>query len=79
MTEETPRRGASGRPVLTPPRMTKADWARRDKTRVTLTRGELEQLAQLIAAGRALIRDGRSVSPQLRAAMTKLGISTKGL
>jgi len=59
--------------------MTKAEWARRDKTSVTLTRGELEQLSQLIAAGHALIRDSRSISPQLRAAMTRLGISTRGL
>jgi hypothetical protein len=65
--------------VLTPPRMTKADWVRRDKTRVTLTRGELEYLAQLVAAGHALIRDGRSISPLLRAAMSRLGISTRGL
>jgi hypothetical protein len=63
----------------TPPRMTRAEWAKRDKTTVTLTRSELEQIAQLIGAGHVLLRDGRSVSPQLRAAMTKLGISTKGL
>jgi hypothetical protein len=63
----------------TPPRMTKADWAKRDKTSVTLTRSELEQIAQLVAAGHVLLRDGRSISPQLRAAMTKLVISTKGL
>lgn len=59
--------------------MTKAEWAKRSKTSVTLTRGELEQIAQLIAAGRVLIRDGRGISPQLKAAMTKLGISTQSL
>jgi hypothetical protein len=63
----------------TPPRMTKADWAKRDKTHVTLTRSDLEYIGQLIAAGRVLLRDNRAVSPQLKAAMTKLGISTQGL
>jgi hypothetical protein len=59
--------------------MTRADWAKRDKTRVTLTRGELEDLAQVIVVGQAMLRNGRKVSPQLKAAMTKLGISTNGL
>jgi hypothetical protein len=76
--EEGGKRQSKQFPV-TPPRMTKAEWAKRDKTSVTLTRSELEHLAQLIGAGHVLLRDGRSVSPQLRAAMTKLGIPTKGL
>ena len=63
----------------TPPKMTKAEWLKRDKTKITLTRGELEQLAQLVAAGHALIRDGRSISPKLKAAMSRLGITTQGL
>ena len=62
-----------------PPRLTGADIRARGKIRVTLTRGELEQLAQLIRAGHALVNDGKSVSPQLRAAMTRLGVSTHGL
>ena len=62
-----------------PPRLTGADLRARGKIRVTLTRGELEQLAQLIRAGHALVNDGKSVSPQLRAAMTRLGVSTHGL
>ena len=73
-----------GRPRLrqqppTPPRLTKADWQRRDRASVTLTRGELEQLSQLIRAGHAVLGDGRSVSPKLRAALTRLGLSTHGL
>ena len=63
----------------TPPRMSKADWQRRERTSVTLTRGELEQLGQLIRAGHAMLNDGRSISPKLRAAMTRIGISTHGL
>ncbi len=63
----------------TPPRMSKAEWTRRDRTTVTLTRGELEQLGQLVRAGHAMLNDGRSVSPKLRAAMTRIGISTHGL
>ena len=62
-----------------PPRMTRAEWAKRDKTSVTLTRSELEYIGQLLAAGKVLLRDGRSISPQLKAAMTKLGITTQGL
>jgi hypothetical protein len=59
--------------------MTKADWVKRERTTVTLTRGDLEQLAQLVVAGHAMLRDGRSVSPKLRAAMSRLGIATHGL
>ena len=62
-----------------PPRLTGADIRARGRIRVTLTTAELEQLAQLIRAGHALVNDGKSVSPQLRAAMTRLGISTHGL
>ncbi len=80
MDDQTPKRGADAKRVPpTPPRMTKQDWQRRDRTRVTLSRGELEQLAQLIRAGHALRNDGRSVSPKLRAAMTRIGIPTHGL
>jgi hypothetical protein len=63
----------------TPPRMTKADWQRRDRTSVALSRGDLEQLGQLIRAGHAMLNDGRPVSPKLRAAMTRIGVSTHGL
>jgi hypothetical protein len=59
--------------------MTRAEWLKRDKTTVTLTRAELEQLSQLLAAGHVLLRDGHSISPKLKAAMTKLGVPTKGL
>jgi hypothetical protein len=59
--------------------MTRAEWLKRDRTTVTLTRAELEQLSQLLAAGQVLIRDAKSVSPKLKTAMTKLGVPTKGL
>ena len=62
-----------------PPRLTGADIRARGRIRVTLTRAELEQLAQLIRVGHAHLGDGKSVSPQLRAAMTRLGVSTHGL
>ena len=64
---------------LTPPRMTKAEWQRRDRTSVTLTRGELEQLAQLAAIGRQVMRDSRPIAPTLKAALSRLGIATFGL
>ena len=62
-----------------PPRLTGADLRARGKMRVTLTKAELEQIARLIRAGHALLHDGESVSAQLRAAMTRLGMSTHGL
>jgi hypothetical protein len=62
-----------------PPRMTRAEWAKRDKTRVTLSRNDLDYLAQVVRAGQVLLRDNRSISAQLKQAMTKLGVSTKGL
>ena len=65
--------------VPTPPRMTKAEWLKRDRSSVTLSRSDLEQLAQLLAAGRVLLRDSRPISPQLKAAMSRLGIATHGL
>ena len=68
-----------GRQPPTPPRMTKQEWLRRDKSSVTLTRSELEHIAQLIAVGRVLLRDNRPVPTKLRAALTRLGISTPGL
>ena len=75
----TPIKGLQARPLPVPPKMTRAEWRTRDKTRVTLTRGELDHLAQLLTAGRSLLRDGRSISPKLKAAMTRLGLSTQGL
>ncbi len=77
--DQPTKRGAAVQVPPTPPRMTKADWQRRDRTSVSLSRGELEQLGQLVRAGHAMLGDGRSVSPKLRAAMTRLGISTPGL
>ena len=78
--DDQPSTRRTGTPVPpTPPRMTKADWQRRDRTSVTLTRSELEQLGQLIRAGHAQLNDGRPVSPKFRAAMSRLGISTHGL
>jgi len=62
-----------------PPRLTGADLRARGKIRVTLTKAELDELARLIRVGHAHLGDGKSVSPQLRAAMTRLGVSTHGL
>jgi hypothetical protein len=69
------------RPTRLPtlPKMTKAGWLKREKMTVTLTRPELEQLAQLVAADHALIRDGKSISPKLKATMSRLGVKTQGL
>ncbi len=65
--------------VPTPPIMTKAEWLKREKASVSLSRSDFEYLAQVVAAGRVLLRDGRPVPSQLKAALTRLGISTQGL
>ena len=64
---------------LIPPKMTKADWQKRSQTSVTLSRSDLEQLAQLIGVGRQVLRDGRPIAANLKAAMSRLGVSTHGL
>ncbi len=68
-----------GRKVPMPPLMTKAEWQRRSETRLTLSKGDLEQLAQLVAIGRQVLRDTRPISPRLKSAMSRLGVSTLGL
>ncbi len=79
MDEKPSRKGADDKRVPPiPPRMTKAEWQKRDKTAVTLTRSELDHLAKLIWAGHALLSNERSVSPKLRAAMTRLGGTRRG-
>ena len=76
--DDKPSKGAKGL-RLTPPRLTRKDLRARGKAGVTLTTDELQQLADLIRAGRVLTRDLRSISKNLRAAMTKMGIDAKGL
>jgi len=51
----------------------------RGKVGMTLTKTELEHVAELIRAGRVLTKDYREVSKNLRQAMTKLGVDTRGL
>jgi hypothetical protein len=63
----------------TPPRMTKAEWAKRSETSVTLSRSDLEQLAQLLSIGRSVLRDHRPIAATLKAAMSRLGVATSGL
>jgi hypothetical protein len=62
-----------------PPKMTRAEWGKRDRAKVTLTKGELEYLAHVLAVGRAMMRDTRPVPSLLKAAMTRLGVATTGL
>jgi protein tyrosine/serine phosphatase len=63
----------------TPPRMKKAELLRRDKASLTLSRGELEHLARLAAAGRVLLNDNRPVPARFRATLSRLGIHAVGL
>jgi hypothetical protein len=76
--DKSTKLNANRRGPPTPPKMNKAEWLRRDRTSVTLTRGELEQLARLISAGHVMLHNEPSVSPRLRNVMSRLGISTKG-
>ncbi len=46
---------------------------------LTLTRSELDELADLVRAGHALLKGRPSISKSLRAAMSKLDVDTKGL
>jgi hypothetical protein len=64
---------------LTPPRLTSKDLRARGKASVTLTTDELQRVANLLRAGMVMTNDLRSVSKNLRAAMTKMGVDTKGL
>jgi hypothetical protein len=76
---EEKRTTKDGRLLPTPPLMNKAEWLRRSETKVTLSKGDLDQMAQLIAIGRQVLRDSRPISSKLKAAMTRLGVSTHGL
>jgi len=59
------------------PRVTPLPAAKR--TAVTFTAKDLDDLARVLAAGQALLRQSVPVVSRLKAAMTKLGVSTKGL
>ena len=63
----------------TPPRMTSKDLRQRGKVGVTLTTDELHHVAHLLKAGKIMTNDSRSLSKNLRAAMTKMGVDTNGL
>ena len=60
-------------------RITAQYLRQRGKIGMTLTKAELEHLAELIRAGRVITKDYREISKNLRQAMTKLGVNTKGL
>jgi hypothetical protein len=78
MDEKTTRRGANGLRT-TPPRMTGKDIRALGRMQVQLTRSDLEHVPELLRAGMVLTKDRRPVSRNLRAAMTKLGVDTRGL
>jgi hypothetical protein len=64
---------------LTPPRLTGEQLRAKGRARVTLTTAELEHVARLLRAGRVLTNDRLDVSKNLRAAMTKMGVDTRGV
>jgi hypothetical protein len=49
------------------------------RTAVSFTAKELDDLARVLAVGQALLRQSAPVFSRLKAAMTKMGVSTKGL
>jgi hypothetical protein len=78
MDDKSTKRGAN-RLRTAPPRMTGKDIRALGRMRVQLTRSDLEHVAELLRAGMVLTKDRRPVSRNLRAAMTKLGVETRGL
>lgn len=60
-------------------RITSQYLRQRGKIGMTLSKADLEHLAELIRAGRVVTKDYREISKNLRQAMTKLGVNTKGL
>ena len=49
------------------------------RTAVTFTAKDLDDVARVLAAGQALLRQSFPIVSRLKAAMTKMGVSTKGL
>lgn len=60
-------------------RVTTQYLRQRGKVGMTLTRTELEHLSRLLKAGKIMLNDTQDVSKNLRQAMSKLGVDTKGL
>ena len=60
-------------------KVTSSYLRQKGEVRLKLTRQELEQVARLVRAGKVLLNDANSVSRNLRQAMSKLGVDTKGL
>ena len=56
-----------------------ATTSRRRTTTVTFTADDLSTLARLIGAGKVLLQGSYPVVPRLKAAMTRMGVSTKGV
>ncbi len=76
--DEKPTRGARLAPP-TPPRVTTQYLRQRGKVGMTLTREELHHISRLLKAGKIMLNDTQDVSKNLRQAMSKLGVDTKGL
>jgi hypothetical protein len=49
------------------------------RTAVSFTAKDLDELARVVAVGQSLLRQSLPVVSRLKAAMTKMGVSTKGL
>jgi hypothetical protein len=64
---------------LIPPRLTGDQLRAKGRARVTLTTTELEQLARLLRAGRVLTNERHDVAKNLRTAMTRMGVDTRGV
>src|SRR5437763_1033303 len=60
-------------------KVTSSYLRQKGEVRLKLTRQELEQVAHLVRAGKVLLNDSSTVSRNLRQAMSKLGVDTKGL
>jgi hypothetical protein len=78
MDEKAPTKAPKGW-RSTPPRLTGQDRRARGKASVTFTTEELHQLATLLKVGKAITRETRSVSKNLRSTMTLMGVDATGL
>jgi hypothetical protein len=49
------------------------------RTAVSFTAKDLDELAPVVGVGQSLLRQSPPIVSRLKAAMTKMGVSTKGL
>jgi len=64
---------------LRKPQLRRTEKVAAKRTAVTFTAADLDDLARVLGAGRTMLRQSFPVVARLKAAMTRVGVSTKGL